>query len=222
MDIREEIEKAKNAPLLKGITQEELYSMLGCLRATVKTFDKGETVFSEGKVFNRFGLLLEGSLQIVQYDFFGNRAIISEIKPSQIFGETFSYINKIFPMNVESVEKSKILFLDSDKLSTPCENSCTFHKQLVKNLLYIVSSKNANLVQKIECMSQRTTKEKLLSYLRMEAIKNKSNKFSIPYNRQALADYLGVERSAMSAELSKLQKEGILKYNKNEFQLLND
>lgn len=222
MDIKQEVEKIKGAHLLKDITQEELLTMLGCLRATVKDFDKGETVLTEGKIFTKFGLLIEGKLQVIQYDFFGNKAIISEIGPKQIFGETFSYINKIFPMNVEAVEKSKVLFLDADKLSTPCENSCDFHKQLVKNLLYIVSTKNANLVQKIEYMSQRTTKEKLLSFLRMQSIKTKSNHFVITYNRQALADYLGVERSAMSAELSKLQKEGIIKYDKNEFILLQD
>ena len=126
-------------------------------------------------------------------------------------------------MDVETIEKSTVLFLDSDKLSSPCQNCCSFHKQLVKNLLFIISNKNVNLTEKIECMAKRTTKEKLLAFLSLESKKQNrqnSKEFYIQYNRQALADYLGVERSAMSAELSKLKNEGILEYNKNWFKLL--
>ena len=215
-----ELEKIKESILLNNIKQEELSSMLGCLRGVIKKYDKGETVISEGDKLNKFGLLIEGKLQVVQYDYLGNKSVISVIEPKQIFGEAFAYVNKNSSLDVEAIEKSKVLFLDSDKLSTPCEHCCTFHKQLVKNLLFIISNKNVNLTQKIECMSKRTTKEKLLTFLSLESIKNNSKEFTISLDRQALADYLGVERSAMSAELSKLKNEGIVEYNKNWFKLL--
>ena len=216
----EELEKVKDSILIKGIKTQELSSMLGCLRGVIKKYDKGETVISEGQKLNKFGLLIEGKLQIVQYDYLGNKSVISVIEPKQIFGEAFAYVNKNSSLDVEATEKSKVLFLDSDKLSTPCEHCCTFHKQLVKNLLFIISNKNVNLTQKIECMSKRTTKEKLLTFLSLETIKNNSKEFTILLDRQALADYLGVERSAMSAELSKLRKDGIIECEKNWFKLL--
>ena len=194
--------------------------MLGCLRGVIKKYDKGETVISEGQKINKFGLLIEGRLQVVQYDYLGNKSVISIIEPKQVFGEAYAYVDKISSLDVEVIEKSQVLFLDSDKLSTPCEHCCTFHKQLVKNLLYIISNKNVNLTQKIECMSKRTTKEKLLTFLSLESIKNNSREFAISLDRQALADYLGVERSAMSAELSKLRKDGIIECEKNWFKLL--
>ena len=215
-----ELEKVKDSILMSGIKTEELSSMLGCLRGIIKKYDKGETVISEGQKINKFGLLIEGRLQVVQYDYLGNKSVISIIEPKQVFGEAYAYVDKISSLDVEVIEKSQVLFLDSDKLSTPCEHCCTFHKQLVKNLLYIISNKNVNLTQKIECMSKRTTKEKLLTFLSLESIKNNSREFAISLDRQALADYLGVERSAMSAELSKLRKDGIIECEKNWFKLL--
>ena len=215
-----ELEKIKDSLLIKDIKVEELSSMLGCLRGVIKTYKKDELVLSEGIEIKKFGLLIEGKLQIVQYDYLGNKSILSIIEPKQIFAEAYAYVNKLPSMNVEALVDSTVLFLDSDKLSAPCENCCTFHKQLVKNLLYIISNKNVNLTQKIECMSKRTTKEKLLTFLSLESIKQNSKEFTISLDRQALADYLGVERSAMSAELSKLRKDGIIECEKNWFKLL--
>ncbi|MBO6256868.1 Crp/Fnr family transcriptional regulator, partial [bacterium] len=130
------------------------------------------------------------------------------------------YVKTKFPMNVETTEKSKVLFLISDRISNPCPNGCVFHKQLINNLLHILAHKNVNLTQKIECMSKRTTKEKLLTFLTLESIKQNSKEFYISYDRQSLADYLGVERSAMSAELGKLRKDGVIECEKNWFKLL--
>lgn len=215
-----ELEKIKDSVLLQDIKVEELSSMLGCLRGVIKHYKKGEEVLSEGAEIKKFGLLTEGKLQIVQYDYLGNKSILSIIEPKQIFAEAYAYVNKLPSMNVEALVDSTVLFLDSDKLSSPCQNCCSFHKQLVKNLLFIISNKNVNLTEKIECMAKRTTKEKLLTFLSLESIKQNSKEFYIQYDRQGLADYLGVERSAMSAELSKLKNEGILEYNKNWFKLL--
>ena len=206
--------------LFNGIKTQELTALLGCMQSKVIEFDKNKTVMQEGKVFDKLGILLEGNLQVVQYDYLGNRTIISTVEPLQIFGEAFSYVKTKFPMNVETTEKSKVLFLISDRISNPCPNGCVFHKQLINNLLHILAHKNVNLTQKIECMSKRTTKEKLLTFLTLESIKQNSKEFYISYDRQSLADYLGVERSAMSAELGKLRKDGVIECEKNWFKLL--
>lgn len=212
--------KLNKCLLFNGIKTEELTALLGCMQSKVIEFDKNKTVMQEGKVFDKLGVLLEGHLQIVQYDYLGNRTIISTVEPLQIFGEAFSYVKSKLSVNIETSEKSKVLFLISDRISNPCPNGCLFHKRLINNLLHILSNKNINLTQKIECMSKRTTKEKLLTFLSLESIKNNSKEFTISLDRQALADYLGVERSAMSAELSKLRKDGIIECEKNWFKLL--
>ncbi|MBR1681652.1 Crp/Fnr family transcriptional regulator [bacterium] len=212
--------KLGNCLLFNGIKTKELSALLNCMQSKVIEFDKNKTVMQEGKVFNKLGILLAGNLQVVQYDYLGNRTIISTVEPLQIFGEAFSYVKTKFPMNVETTEKSQVLFLISDRISNPCQNGCIFHKQLINNLLHILAHKNVNLTQKIECMSKRTTKEKLLTFLTLESIKQNSKEFTISLDRQALADYLGVERSAMSAELSKLRNDGIIECEKNWFRLL--
>ncbi|MBR1942999.1 Crp/Fnr family transcriptional regulator [bacterium] len=217
--MNEYISKLNKCLLFNGIKAENLTALFGCMGAKVFEFEKNTTVIKEGKIFDKLGVLLEGNLQIVQYDYLGNRTILSTIEPLQIFGEAFSCVKTKFPMNVETTQKSKVLFLISDRISNPCPNGCIFHKQLVNNLLHILAHKNVNLTQKIECMSKRTTKEKLLTFLTLESIKQNSKEFYIQYDRQSLADYLGVERSAMSAELSKLRKDGIIECKKNWFKL---
>jgi DNA-binding transcriptional ArsR family regulator len=127
---------------------------------------------------------------------------------------------KMLPVSVISSTESELLFIDCRKLAAPCSKACDFHSRLIQNMLNIISKKNVSLTQKIEFLSKRTTREKLLAYLSAEAKKAGSNRFSISFNRQELADYLFVERSAMSAELSKLRDDGILKYHKNQFELM--
>lgn len=210
----------KKCLLFDGIKTQELSALLGCMQAKIIEFDKNKTVMREGKIFDTLGVLLTGNLQIVQYDYSGNRTIISTVEPYNIFGEAFSYSKSKLPVNIETTEKSTVLFLKSDKVSNPCHNACLFHKTLTNNLLNIISQKNIDLTKKIECMSKRTTKEKLLAFLNLEAAKNNSKEFTVSLNRQEIADYLCVERSAMSTELNKLRKEGIIECDKNRFKLL--
>jgi transcription antitermination factor NusG len=135
-------------------------------------------------------------------------------------GESVKIIDReTLPTNIVAAEKSTILFIDTDHLSHPCGNHCKFHITLINNLLRIMATKNVGLNQKLQCISQRTTREKILNYLLLEAKKHKANEFEIPFDRQSLADYLCVERSAMSAEISKLRNENILECNKNKFKI---
>jgi len=211
----------KSVDLFSGIEEPDIISLLPCLGAQVRFFKKGETVLQGGDNVKRFGVVLSGQVQIVQEDFYGNRSIITKIGAGGLFGESFAFAEiQALPVTVTASEDCEILLLDSLKLASPCAKSCTFHGGIIRNMLGIVSMKNISLTRKIEITSKRTTREKLLAYLSNEAKSSGKNTFFIPFNRQELADYLFVERSAMSAELSRLRKEGVLNYRKNRFELL--
>ncbi|HOO28608.1 MAG TPA: Crp/Fnr family transcriptional regulator, partial [Lachnospiraceae bacterium] len=196
----------KTAELFQGIEETELLLLLSCLSARVLFYEKGQTVFLAGERITQFGLVLSGQVQIVQDDYYGNRSILGKMETGDLFGESFVYANiKVLPFSVITAAESEILFIDGYRLAAPCARACGFHSMLIRNMLHIVSMKNVMLTQKIEFISKRTTREKLLAYLSAEAKKAGSGSFFIPFNRQELADYLSVERSAMSAELSKLR-----------------
>ncbi|GAE88847.1 Crp/Fnr family transcriptional regulator [Acetivibrio straminisolvens] len=215
------LEILKKVNLFKGIKESDLLSLLSCLAGELTHYEKNETVFMSGETINSFGIVLSGEVQIVQDDYYGNRSILAKIGIGHLFAESFACAQiKTLPVSVITTTESDLLFIDCRKLANPCATTCAFHKQLIQNMLHITAMKNISLTQKIEFISKRTTREKLLAYLSAEAQKAGSNCFSIAFNRQELADYLSVDRSAMSAELSKLRNEGILKYKKNQFELL--
>lgn len=208
--------------LFYGLTSEELGSMLHCLGAKIVDTQKGDPVFLEGDPAGFVGIVLEGSVQVVQEDYFGSRSVIHHSGPGDVFAEAFSFTNlDTMPVSGYAVKNSRCMILSCRRMMTVCSNACTFHNRLVKNLLTLVSRKNLMLNEKIRFMSQRTTREKLLAYLSDQAKKTGSAEFTIPYDRQALADYLGVERSAMSAEISKLKKDGILEVKGSHFRLIH-
>jgi len=211
----------KTVQLFKGIEETDLQSLLACLAAKSVHFEKGQTVFSYGESIEKFGIVLSGQVQVVQDDYYGNRSILGKIDIGNLFGESFACTGiKTLPVSVITTTESELLFIDCRRLAVPCARACGFHSKLIQNMLHIVSMKNILLTQKIEFTSKRTTREKLLAYLSSEAKKSGGSRFCIPFNRQELADYLSVERSAMSAELSKLRDDGVLRFNKNQFELL--
>ena len=210
-----------SSSLFAGIAREEISSMLGCLGARIAEFSKNDPVFLEGDAAGFLGFVLEGSVQIVQDDFYGNRSILTHAEQGDLFAETFACANMdTMPVSAYAVKNSKVVFFSCQKMLTVCSSACSFHNRLVKNLLTVVAQRNLNLSSKITVMSQKTTKEKLMAYLLDQAKKTGSLEFTIPFDRQALADYLGVERSAMSAELSKLRKDGVIDFEKSRFTLL--
>lgn len=209
-------------PLFAGIAPQELTNMLHCMSAKITEISKGNPVFLEGDKAGFIGLVLEGSVQIVRDDYYGNRSVMAHAQPGEIFAEAFSCAGiETMPVSGYALKNSKVMLLDCRKMLTVCTNACNFHNQLVKNLLQVVARRNLNLSQKIQYMSQKTTKEKLMAYLLDQAKRNGSEEFTIPFDRQTLADYLGVERSAMSAELGKLRKNGVLEVKGSHFQLLH-
>ena len=211
----------KKCPLFYGIEEEKLPIMLECLGAKVEMFDKKYTVFAEGNPAKYVGIVLSGSVQIQQTDYYGNRSILSNIEQSEIFAEAFACAEvENLPISVIANEASEIMFINCSHILHTCSNNCGFHQQLIFNLMKDLAEKTIIFHQKIEITSKRSTREKLMTYLMFQAKKNNGNSFEIPYDRQELADFLEVDRSGLSAEISKLRKEGVLESRKNYFELL--
>ena len=205
----------ENNELFYKISLEDIKIILDKCHAKTLKFKKDEVVITPGSFLNEFGIILSGNLMGLYDDYWGNRTILTILKENDMFGEAFALSRQLnVGVSVVSVSDSEVLFIDYDKFIN-LEN-----KQIIKNMLKILSEKNVFLTSKIECLSKRSIRSKLLSYLSDFALKKNTNEFKIPFNRQELADFLGVDRSALSSELSKLQKEKILKFNKNEFKLL--
>ena len=208
-------------PLFAGISEEELLAMASCLGARAVSVPAGEVIFSEGSPAKYMGLLLSGAAQVVQEDYFGNRTILTHLEPADLFGESFACAQmEALPVSVIAAEPSEVLLMDCRRLLTTCTSACDFHNRLIFNLLKVVAMKNLMFQQKIEITSKRSTWEKLMTYLAAQAKRCGSNSFTIPFDRQELADYLEVDRSGLSAEISKLRKEGVLQSEKNRFVLL--
>ena len=210
----------KTVSLFANVDMSDIKSLLNYLSAKTERFKENETIFLAGNKAEFVGIVLSGQVQVVKEDFYGNKNIVASIEKGQLFGEAFACADlKILPVSVFSAEDSEIMLIDYRKIITTCSNTCSFHSKLIYNMLRIVANKNIILSQKIEFISKRTTKEKLLAYLSSEAKKAGSNSFSIPFSRQELADFLSVDRSAMSAELCKLRDSGVIEFNKNKFVL---
>lgn len=210
----------KKSKLFSGIDEKEIALMLNCLNATIKEYNKDDFVFRVGEKITDVGLVLFGTVHIINEDYWGNRVIISQIKEGNLFGESYACSNSpAKTISAVAVEDTKIMFLDVKRIITTCSSGCVFHTRLIKNLITVLSEKNLLLTSKIDHTSKRSTREKLLSYLSEQSKIANSSSFSIPFDRQQLADFLCVDRSAMSSELSKMKKEGILNYNKCNIEL---
>ncbi|MDO4732557.1 MAG: Crp/Fnr family transcriptional regulator [Bacillota bacterium] len=217
----EEILKAASAsPLFTGVEQEELRAMLQCLQYRVQDYPKGSYILRAGEEVAALGLLISGSALLIQEDYWGNRNILSEVAVSQVFAEAFACSpGSALNMDVLAESPCRVLFLEPRRIISVCPASCEHHSRVIRNLLADSASKNLRLTEKLRHLGQRSTREKLLSYLSAEARRHKSPDFEISFSRQQLADYLSVERSGLSAELSRMQKEGILRFEKNHFVL---
>jgi CRP-like cAMP-binding protein len=211
----------QDCPLFDGIRAEHLLTMLPCLGAKVIPFDKKYTVFAEGKPVKHLGIVLSGSVQIEQTDYFGNRSILSSLGPSELFAEAFACAEvSSLPVTVVAAEPSEIMLIDCRHILHTCENHCGFHQKLIYNLMKDLAVKTLQFHQRIEITAKRTTRDKLLAYLTVQAKKAGSDTFEIPFDRQELADYLEVDRSGLSAEIGKLRREGVLLSEKKRFTLL--
>ena len=211
----------EKCPLFYGISQSDFSGMLHCLGARLLEMKKGQSVVREGDETHWVGVILSGSVHLIREDYYGVRSVLSHIGPAQIFGEAYAFSEaQALPVSVVPDQDGKVLMLDSRRIVSCCSNACDFHNRMIFNLLRLVANKSLMLHQKIEITSKRTTRQKLMSYLVYQAKLKNSVSFTIPFDRQALADYLEVDRSGLSAQISQLRKEGILESEKNYFRLL--
>ena len=210
-----------SSPLFSSIDRAELSSMLMCLGSRRISYSKNDTIFFEGSPAKTMGMVLTGSVNIERTDFYGTRSLIASVSQGELFAEMFVCADvDALPVSVVAAADCTVLLMDAKRLMTTCSNACIFHNTLIENLLHTVARKNLILNMKIHCMSQRTTREKIMTYLSEIATQSSSSEFTIPFDRQGLADYLGVERSAMSAEISRMKKDGLIDTQGSFFRLL--
>ena len=211
----------ERCPLFSGVSREDLSAVMGCIGGSVMEVGREQPVFLEGAPATFVGLVLEGAVRLERQDYYGNRSIIGYVGPTELFCETYACAQVAhLPISVIADVDSRVLLMDCARITTGCSGACSFHSRIIHNLLGMVATANLRYDQKIQITSRRSTREKLLAYLNSEAKRQGCNRFSIPYDRQELADYLEVDRSGLSAEISKLRKEGILECHKSEFILL--
>lgn len=210
----------RNSSFFSGMSDDEILSVLHCVDARTVTRKNEEYIFHAGESISEMGLVLSGSVLVVQEDVWGRRNIMSRIEAGDIFAESYAATpGSVLNISAVACERCEILLLNVGRLLTVCPSACGHHSRLIRSLVTVLSRKVLQFNEKITHMSRRSTREKLLSYLSAESVKQGTRSFDIPYDRQQLADYLCVERSAMSAELSKLQREGLLRTNRNHFEL---
>lgn len=209
----------KKNMLFQGVSQSDFLAMLQCLGAKEQSFEKKEVVVFTGNKIDFVGVVLQGSVKIIKEDLDGNELFLAEVREGEVFGEVFACA-EIFssPVTIVANENTKVLFLNYHKIITTCQRSCIFHGKLIENMMKILAYKNLMLNQKIEILSKRSLREKLLCYLQYES--KGERKFTISLNREEMASYLCADRSAVSNELSKMQKDGFIQYYKNKFEFI--
>lgn len=209
-----------NTALFRGASPQEAEAMLNCLGAAERGYTKGEQIYHSGDYVSDLGMVLSGSVLIQTDDLWGNTTVLDRIGPGQIFAETYACVpGEPLMVDVVAAEGTQVLFLNVERVLRVCSHTCAHHSKLIRNLLLLSAQKNLNLSRKIFYTSSKTIRGRLLSYLSYQARRNGTPSFTIPFNRQQLADYLNVERSALSNELSKMQRDGLLVVEKNHFTL---
>lgn len=202
--------------LFRGLQEEEIKTLLGCLHAFKRNYKKGETILSDGSVTENIGIVLSGMALISCNDIWGNTSVLGNAAPGSVFAEVYACIpGQPLLVTVSAAEETCILFINARRILTTCTNACPVHARLARNLLTVCAYKSLQLSQRILHTSAKSIRGRLMSYFSECAKRSGSNSFLLPYNRQQLADYLNVDRSTMSNELSKMQKEGLLTYKKN-------
>ena len=206
--------------LFNGLSAEEITQFLNCIKAKEISLKKGQELFSQNKNIDKVALVTSGMLSVYRIDYWGRRDILSTVTENNLFGAGYAYsFNSELPVSVEASVDTSVILIDSNALITPCKKSCITHQKVQVNLIKILAKRNVILLDKIRNLSHRTTREKILSLISSYAVNSVA---LLPYDRQEMADYLCVDRASLSRELSKLQKEKIIKFKKNKFILLQE
>ena len=218
----------KKSPLFCGITEADVLPLLEHLKVRKKKYQKGEFLFYSGDTVPYIGLVLDGAVHIIQEDYWGNRNILSQIPAGFFFGEAFACLpESLATVDVVAASDTVIMQVHVDNVLHAGQVLTPAQARFMINLLAmmaeknrLLTEKNRLLTEKIRYLTQRSTRQKIVLYLSDLARKKGKATFSLPFNRQQMADFLSVDRSALSAELSKMKKEGLIDYRKDKFTLL--
>lgn len=216
-----ELLKSVDSPLFAGMSPEDRVAALTCTGYHINTYKKGQIVLFEEEDVKYIGIVLQGAVDMVKEDHWGNKTMLLRLGKNDMFGETFACgEDNLSVVTFVVSTDAKILFMPFHRVMHNCANACAFHQKLIENMVKVIAGKNRELMRKIEVVSKRTIREKLLAYLSLQAQTQDSPYFDIPLGRVELADYLCVDRSALTRELAKMRDEGILDYDRNSFRLL--
>ncbi len=206
-------------PIFNDITPEEYSEMASCGWIHTAEYEKGAILFHTGDQTEEFGILLSGEIHIENIDLWGNRIILHNISEGQAFAETYAFCKVPIMVDVIAVQDCEVLFVDIGILLSSHNQTRSWYNKLLYNMLVLSTSKNLAWSNRVFCISSKSIRARIMTYLSSEAVKRGTMKFVIPFDRQQMADYLNVERSALSKELGRMQKEGILTFRKNQFHL---
>ncbi|MCI5996694.1 MAG: Crp/Fnr family transcriptional regulator [Peptoniphilaceae bacterium] len=208
-------DKLSKVSLFKDFSQDELTELFSAISFFEKNYKKDELIFNQREILKYIGIILNGKIAITNFDYFGNRNILAVFTENDSFGESIASLEKKSPHEIISLTESKVLWIEYNTIS-----KSIYKEKILSNILKIISIKNTILNQKVQILSKRTTREKILEYLNIHKILANKNDFEINLNRNQMADFLALDRSNLSRELSKLKKEGIIDYSKNKFKIL--
>ena len=213
--------KNVKSPLFAGIDTRDMEGMLGCIGYHVRSYQKGEIIAFEEENINHVGVVLEGTVDMIKEDVWGNRTMLLRTYPEDIFGETFACgEDSLSVVTFVASRDCKVLFLSFCRVMHTCTHACQFHQTLIENMVRLIARKNRELMRKVEVVSKKTLREKILAYLSIQAQSQGGKTFEIPLGRVEWAEYLCADRSALTRELARMKEEGILDYQKNTFTIL--
>ena len=217
----EDILREVRSPLFSGIDPEDRKTMLGCIGYHIGSFRKGDVVAFEDENIRHIGIVLSGAVDMVKEDLWGSRTMLVRMRKDELFGETFACgSDNLSVVTFAVAEDARVLFMPFDRVMHSCTMACRFHHQLIENMVRVIAAKNRDLMRKLEVVSKRTIREKLLAYLSIQAQVQSSRYVELPLGRVELAEYLCVDRSALTRELAKMKEEGLIDYDRNCFRIL--
>lgn len=217
-----EIALLQSVPLFKGIKADEFGALFACIGTKKESYEKGEFIFLNGNVTSSIGIVLNGRVQIIKEDIFGNRAILNDLGPKSVFGESFvcggSYV---LTVSAQAAERSEVLFLPFERVMHICPSAYGFHNAMIKNMVEMIARKNLKLVEKLEVTTKHSLREKMLTFLSQLVQEQGSATVTSPMGRVDLADFLGVDRSALTRELNNMRDAGLIAFEKNTYTLMD-
>ena len=217
----EELIAKIKSPLFQGIKPEEMEPMLSCIGYHIGVYKKGQIIAFEEENIKHIGIVISGAVDMIKEDLWGNKTMLVRMRKDELFGETFACgSDNLSVVTFLVSEDTQVLFMSFDRVMHSCTMACRFHHRLIENMVSIIADKNRDLMRKVEVVSKRTIREKLLAYLSIQAQVQGARYFEIPLGRVELAEYLCVDRSALTRELVKMKDEGLIDYDRNCFRIL--